>query len=93
MALVSKKCSYLTSSTDFPNSKRHFPVINSTAASNMNQNSSIKNHSNFLMSQPKLIQYIYKNIIGKDYIFQGPWGLRRSRKFYFIPFLYKFDTF
>ncbi|CAF4941250.1 unnamed protein product, partial [Rotaria socialis] len=26
---------------------------------------------------PKIIHYIEKNIIGKDYIFQGPWGFRR----------------
>jgi len=47
----------------------------SLAIPNTNQNSSQKN----VLSRPKLLQYIEDNIIGKDHIFQGPWGLRRSR--------------
>ncbi|CAF2071588.1 unnamed protein product [Rotaria magnacalcarata] len=37
--------------------------------------SSSKNNNG--TSRPKLVQYIDDNIIGKDYIFNGPWGLRR----------------
>jgi hypothetical protein len=38
-------------------------------------NSSSKNS---ILFRPKLFQYIEENIIGKDFIFQGPWGLRQS---------------
>ncbi len=55
-----------------------FPTMNpSTIVSNTNHNSSIKTNNN-MISRPKLFQYIDENIIGKDHIFQGPWGLRRS---------------
>jgi hypothetical protein len=50
-----------------------FPTINPATLSNTNYNSSTKNNS-----RPKILQYIEENIIGKDHIFQGPWGLRRS---------------
>jgi hypothetical protein len=48
-----------------------FPAINAV------YNSSTKNNNS--SSRPKLIQYINENIIGKDHIFSGPWGLRRSK--------------
>lgn len=56
-----------------------FPTINPVPISNSNYNSSTKN-MNHILSRPKLLQYIEENIIGKDHIFQGPWGLRRSIK-------------
>ncbi|CAF3345142.1 unnamed protein product [Rotaria socialis] len=46
-----------------------FPSINK-----MYRSSSKNNNGT---SRPKLVQYIDDNIIGKDYIFNGPWGLRR----------------
>lgn len=48
-----------------------FPVINTIYRTSTKNNNSI--------SRPKLIQYIDENIIGKDLIFNGPWGLRRSK--------------
>jgi hypothetical protein len=64
-------------------------AINSSNVSNTNHNSSTKTNNNIL-SRPKLFQYIEDNIIGKDYIFQGPWGLRQSMLFFqtiFIQFM------
>ncbi|CAF2342856.1 unnamed protein product [Rotaria sp. Silwood2] len=58
------------------NNNGSFPIINQAMQSNTNHNSSTKHHNNS-SSRPKLIQYIEENIIGKDYVFQGPWGVRR----------------
>lgn len=55
------------------------PIKSPTNESSANRSSTVKNHSH--TSRPKLIQYIDKNIIGKDHTFQGPWGLRRSKFF------------
>lgn len=85
MPLSSKKRSHSINRSDLPlkeqksndfyqpshHNNNLFPIINS---SSINHNSSTKN----LNIRPKLYQYIDENIIGKDYIFQGPWGLRRS---------------
>ena len=49
-----------------------FPSINSSYHSSSRTNSSGN-------SRPKLIQYIDANIIGKDKIFNGPWGPRQSK--------------
>jgi hypothetical protein len=54
-----------------------FPTINPAAVVNTNHYSSTKTNVN--ISRPKLLQYIEENIIGKDYTFHGPWGLRRSK--------------
>lgn len=48
-----------------------FPSINKMYHSSSKNNNGI--------ARPKLIQYIYENIIGRDQIFVGPWGLRRSK--------------
>jgi hypothetical protein len=53
-----------------------FPAINVV------YHSSTKNNSS--SSRPKLIQYIEQNIIGKDHIFKGPWGLRQSKNCLFF---------
>jgi hypothetical protein len=58
---------------NFHNNSELFPAINSV------YHSSTKNNNN--ASRPKLIQYIDENIIGKNHIFNGPWGLRRSKIF------------
>jgi len=52
-----------------------FPAINTAYYSSTKNNNSL--------SRPKLIQYIHENIIGKDHIFNGPWGLRRSKIYYY----------
>jgi hypothetical protein len=44
--------------------------------------------NNNILTRPKLFQYIEENIIGKDYIFQGPWGLRRSMLFKFVYIIF-----
>lgn len=54
------------------NSNNLFPVINPKAMSY----SSAK--TNYPAVRPKLLQYIEENVIGRDHVFQGPWGLRRS---------------
>lgn len=48
-----------------------FPAINNVYRSSTKNNNSI--------ARPKLIQYIDDNIIGKDRLFNGPWGIRRSK--------------
>ncbi|CAF0830779.1 unnamed protein product [Rotaria sordida] len=58
------------------NNNGFLPTINQAIESNTNHNSPTKHHNN-IFSRPKLIQYIEENIIGKDYVFQGPWGVRR----------------
>lgn len=91
LSVPSKKRSHSINRSDLPNNDQvvndfyqpsfHnnslFPTINQTNISNTNYNSSTKN----LNPRPKILQYIEENIIGKDYIFQGPWGLRRSMSF------------
>ena len=57
--------------------------MNSVTLTNTNPSSGLKPTNNIL-DRPKLLQYIEENIIGKDYIFQGPWGLRRSMLFFFF---------
>ncbi|CAF4063303.1 unnamed protein product [Rotaria magnacalcarata] len=52
------------------------PIQSPAVESHTNRNSSTKNY-NRTVSRPKIIHYIEKNIIGKDHIFQGPWGFRR----------------
>ena len=59
------------------NGNNLFPVLNLTAISINNPYPSAK--TNLSVARPKLLQYIEENIIGKNYIFQGPWGLRRSK--------------
>ncbi|CAM4865155.1 unnamed protein product [Rotaria socialis] len=87
---VSKKRSHSTGQSDLskPNhslndihrsSLNHhgfIPIRSPAAESHTNRNCSTKNY-NRTVSRPKIIHYIEKNIIGKDYIFQGPWGFRR----------------
>jgi hypothetical protein len=91
MSLPSKKRSHSIGQSDLPNNEQisndfyqssfHnnglFPMINPATISTSNYNSTTKTMNNIL-PRPKLLQYIEENIIGKDYIFQGPWGLRRS---------------
>lgn len=55
-----------------------FPPISPAVVVNTNQNSSPKNNNNTVLVRPKLFQYIEENLIGKDLVFQGPWGFRRS---------------
>ena len=55
-----------------------FPPINLAMVINTNHISSPKNNNNPTLTRPKLLQYIEENLIGKNLIFQGPWGLRRS---------------
>jgi len=56
---------------NFYNNSGVFPAINKVYYSSTKNNNSI--------SCPKLIQYMNDSIIGKDHIFNGPWGLRRSK--------------
>jgi len=71
-----------------------FPTINPASISNTNHISSPKN----ILTRPKILQTIEENIIGKDFIFQGPWGLRRSmlldlfnKNFFLFFFLFKWS--
>ena len=91
MSFSSKKRSHSTGRVDLSTSEQIFqnvhqssvnntgilPTINPGMTTNTNHNSPTKNSQNTL-ARPKLLQYIEENIIGKDHIFQGPWGLRRS---------------
>jgi hypothetical protein len=85
MLIPSKKRSHSTGRSDLPNNEQIsndiyqssfglFPTINPVNISNTNHNSSTK----YILTRPKILQNIEENIIGKDFIFQGPWGLRRS---------------
>ena len=40
------------------------------------------------LDKSKLIRYIDNNIIGKNYIFNGPWGPRKSTIFNFSSHIY-----
>ena len=64
-----------------------FPPINLAMVINTNHISSPKNNNNPTLTRPKLLQYIEENLIGKNLIFQGPWGLRRSTNWHLLVFL------
>jgi hypothetical protein len=99
MSFPSKKRSHSTGRSDLSTNEKQFndiyqpsfntiglfPTINQATLANKNYNSSTKN--NF---RPKFLQYIEENIIGKDYIFQGPWGLRRSMIYHIISYPFFF---
>jgi len=51
-----------------------FPSINAIYQSSSSSSPSKNNNSN---SRPKLLQYVSDNIIGRDYIFKGPYGSRK----------------
>ncbi|UJR21242.1 hypothetical protein I4U23_024337 [Adineta vaga] len=52
-----------------------FPLINTYYHNSTSKNNT--NANNNSSHRPKLLQYIDENIIGRDLIFTGPWGIRR----------------
>ncbi len=69
--------------------------INLTSASNSNTIDNgncklkcIKKKSLFDLDKLKLLRYIDNNIIGKNFIINGPWGLRKSTIFDFSSNIY-----
>jgi hypothetical protein len=95
MSFASKKRSHSTGRSDLSTNEKMpndiyqptfhtiglFPSLNPVTLANTNHNSSTKS-----TVRPKLLQYIEENIIGKDHVFQGPWGLRRSMTYHRISY-------
>ncbi|CAF1304467.1 unnamed protein product [Adineta ricciae] len=73
------KVKHLTKDTHIPSlsiNSNGFGTNNTVISTTTTHSSSTKTTPS-VASRPKLLQYIEENVIGKDYIFQGPWGLRR----------------
>lgn len=83
MSLSSKKRPHSLVRSDIPtndlaNNDVYQTAVNPNAVVPLNQQHT-SSKTNGVLTRPKLIQYIEENIIGRDVIIQGPWGLRRSK--------------
>jgi hypothetical protein len=70
-----------------------FSTVNPATLSNIN-NALEKKKINKALPRPKFLLYIEENIIGKNYVFDGPYGLRRGMLvFVCILFLMDFISY
>jgi len=104
MSLASKKRPHSVGRAELQNTKNAlkdihqstpngFSTVNPAILSNIN-NAVERKKINKTLPRPKFLLYIEENIIGKNYVFDGPYGLRRGMLFcLYIIFLMDFISY